>query len=55
VLDFAAFPFLKYGLFGAAPDDDEQFHHILADHLRLDDRYPRLEGWIRRVDALPRA
>jgi glutathione S-transferase len=54
VLDFAAFPFLKYGLFGAAPDDDERFHHILADHLRLDGRYPRLEAWIRRVDALPR-
>jgi glutathione S-transferase len=55
VLDFAAFPFLKYGLFGVQPDDDERFHRILADHLRLEGGYPRLEAWIRRVDALPRA
>jgi glutathione S-transferase len=54
-VDFTVFPFFKYGLFGAAPDDDERFHHILADHLRLDGRYPRLAAWIRRVDALPRA
>jgi glutathione S-transferase len=55
VLDFAAFPFLKYGLFGVPPDDDEQFHRILSDHLRLDGGYPRLAAWISRVDALPRA
>ena len=40
VLDFAVFPFLKYGLLGVQPDDDEQFHRILADHLRLDGNYP---------------
>jgi glutathione S-transferase len=54
VLDFVAFPFLKYGLHGVQPDDDERFHRILAGHLRLDGGYPRLESWIRRVDALPR-
>jgi glutathione S-transferase len=35
------------------PADDEPFHRIL-DHLRLDGAYPRLEAWIRRMDALPR-
>jgi glutathione S-transferase len=55
VLDFAVFPFLKYGLFGMPPDDDEQFHRILSDHLRLDGGYLRLAAWISRVDELPRA
>jgi glutathione S-transferase len=55
VLDFAVFPFLKYGLFGVPPDDDEQFHRILDDHLQLDGGYPRLAAWISRVDELPRA
>jgi glutathione S-transferase len=54
-VDFAVFPFLKYGLIELPPDDDERFHRILSDHLRLDGAYPRLEAWIRRVDALPRA
>ena len=52
--DCAAFPFLKYGLiFGE--DDTEEFHLILREYLALDTRYPRLEAWIRRVDAHPRA
>jgi glutathione S-transferase len=55
MLDFAVFPFLKYGLHGVPPNDDEQFHRILSDHLRLDGGYPRLAAWISRVDALPRA
>jgi glutathione S-transferase len=55
VLDFAVFPFLKYGLFGMPPDDDEQLHRILSDHLRLEGGYPRLAAWISRVDELPRA
>jgi glutathione S-transferase len=55
VLDFAVFPFVKYGLFGVPPGDDEQFHRILSDHLRLDGGYPRLAAWISRVDELPRA
>ena len=54
VADFVAFPFLKYGLVWD-PADDEPFHRILVDHLRLDGAYPRLEAWIRRMDALPRA
>lgn len=54
VVDCALFPFLKYGLIHD-PEDTEPFHRILVDHLRLDGNYPRLEAWIRRVDALPRA
>ena len=52
--DCAAFPFLKYGLiFDEA--DTEEFHLILREHLALDGRYPRLDAWIRRVDARPRS
>jgi glutathione S-transferase len=52
--DVTAFPFLKYA---AVWDDGDpyRFHEILRDHLRLDGRFPALEAWIRRVDALPRA
>ncbi len=52
--DCAAFPFLKYGLVHDEADTDE-FHLILSEHLALNDGYPRLEAWIRRVDARPRA
>ena len=52
--DVTAFPFLKYALIWDE-GDDQRFHEILRDHLRSGGRYPRLEGWIRRVDALPRA
>jgi glutathione S-transferase len=52
--DCAAFPFLKYGLIWDE-EDDEPFHRILVEHLGLDDRYPRVEAWIRRVDQHPRA
>jgi glutathione S-transferase len=52
--DCAAFPFLKYGLiFDEA--DTEEFHLILQHYLALNGRYPRVEAWIRRVDARPRA
>ena len=52
--DCAAFPFLKYGvLFDEA--DTEAFHLILGEFLALDGGYPRVEEWIRRVDAHPRA
>jgi glutathione S-transferase len=54
VADCAAFPFLKYGLIWDE-EDDHLFHKILVDHLRLDGDHPRLEAWIRRVDARPRA
>jgi hypothetical protein len=36
-------------------DDDEVFHQVLRDHQPLGDTHPRLESWIRRVDARPRA
>lgn len=52
--DLTAFPFLKYALLWEDGDPD-RFHEILRDHLRSGGRFPRLEGWIRRVDALPRA
>ena len=52
--DVTAFPFLKYALLWEDGDPD-RFHEILRDHLHSDGRNPRLEGWIRRVNALPRA
>ncbi len=54
VADCASFPFLKYGLLWRE-EDDEPFHRILVQHLRFDDRYPRLEAWVRRVDQHARA
>jgi glutathione S-transferase len=51
--DVTAFPFLKYALLWDDADDDP-FHDVLREHLSLDGRYPRLDRWIRRVDALPR-
>jgi glutathione S-transferase len=50
--DLAAYPFLKYAA-GRDPADDELFHRLLADHLELDDRYPRLTAWMARIAALP--
>jgi glutathione S-transferase len=52
--DCAAFPFLKYAL-GRAPADNELFHQILDDYQQLEQEHVRLRGWIKRVDALPRA
>jgi glutathione S-transferase len=52
--DVTAFPFLKYAVLWDE-GDDERFHEILRDAMSLDGRYPRLEGWIHRIDALPRA
>jgi glutathione S-transferase len=52
--DCAAFPFLKYGLI-FDETDTEEFHLILREYLWLDGRHPRLEAWVRRVDAHPRA
>jgi glutathione S-transferase len=54
VADCAAFPFLKYALI-YDESDTEAFHLILRRHLALDGSYPRIEAWIRRVDAHPRA
>ena len=52
--DVVAFPFLKYALLWEEGDPD-RFHEVLRDTQRLDGRFPRLEGWIRRIDSLPRA
>jgi glutathione S-transferase len=52
--DVCAFPFLRYGV-RHDPADDELFHRLLAEHLPIAGRLPRLEAWVRRVDALPRA
>ena len=51
--DCAAFPFLKYGTL-SDPDDDELFHRILAEQLRLDGTHPCLAAWIGRVNERPR-
>ncbi|HYK07338.1 MAG TPA: glutathione S-transferase family protein [Gaiellaceae bacterium] len=54
VADVVAFPFLKYAVIWEE-GDEHRFHEILRDAMPLEDRFPRLEGWIRRVDGLPRA
>ena len=51
--DCAAFPFLKYAKL-RDPADDELFHRILEDNLRLDGTHPRLSAWIDRVNERPR-
>jgi glutathione S-transferase len=52
--DCLAFPFLKFGKL-RDPEDDELFHRILEEHLRLNGRFPRLSAWIDRVNERPRA
>ena len=51
--DCAAFPFLKFAKL-RDPADDELFHRILEDNLRLDGTHPRMSPWIDRVNARPR-
>ena len=51
--DVIAFPFLKYAVLWE-DGDEERFHEVLRETQRLDGRYPRLEAWIHRIDALPR-
>jgi glutathione S-transferase len=52
--DVTAFPFLKYAVLWQEGDPD-RFHEVLRERLRLDGGHPRLETWIERIDALPRA
>ena len=52
--DCAAFPFLKYALLHDERDT-EPFHLILREFQQLGDAHPKLEAWVRRVDARPRA
>ena len=54
IADVIAFPFLKYATLWPE-GDSHPFHVILRDNLRLGDRYARLDAWIARVDARPRA
>ena len=54
VADVTAFPFLKYAAVWEE-GDEHRFHEIVRDAMRLDGRYPRLEAWIHRMNALPRA
>ena len=53
--DCTAFPFLKYAVLDVDLADADQFHAVLAAHLRPADEHPRLADWIERVDARPRA
>jgi glutathione S-transferase len=50
--DLAAYPFLKYGV-NRDPADDELFHRLLAQHLKLDGKYPNLRAWLTRISGLP--
>ena len=52
--DCIAFPFLKYAVLPVADGDDDVFHQVLHDFQPLGGAHPRLEAWIRRVDARPR-
>ena len=53
--DCAAFPFLKYAALPLPDGDDELFHRVLRDYQPLGGSHPRLELWIHRVGARPRA
>ncbi len=53
--DVCAFPFLKFGVLAPPEDDEDPFHAVLAETLPIRARCPRLEAWVRRIDALPRA
>jgi glutathione S-transferase len=52
--DCAAFPFLKFAKL-RDPADDELFHRVLEDELRIDGGHQRLSSWIDRVNERPRA
>jgi glutathione S-transferase len=50
--DCSAWPFLRYAV-AIDPADDELFHRVLNERLRLTDRHARLRRWIDRVAARP--
>jgi glutathione S-transferase len=52
--DCCAFPFLKYAV-KREPADNEPFHLVLDEYLKLTDEHFKLRSWIKRMDALPRA
>jgi glutathione S-transferase len=51
--DVCAFPFLKYATIHD-PEDKHLFHDILIERMPMTERHPKLDAWIRRVDARPR-
>ncbi|MDX1661209.1 MAG: glutathione S-transferase C-terminal domain-containing protein [Gemmatimonadota bacterium] len=51
--DYLAFPFLKYAR-GIDENDRHVFHVVLERWLRSHE-HPRLDAWIDRIDARPRA
>jgi glutathione S-transferase len=53
--DVCVFPFLKQAELGVTPDDDEVFHHVLAEQGPLGPSHARLAVWVRLMDTLPRA
>ena len=53
IADVVAFPFVRYAT-DTNSEDDEPFHQILRAWQPIAGK-PRVEAWIRRVDALPRA
>jgi maleylpyruvate isomerase len=53
--DVVCFPFLKYRIVEPDAGDVEPFHWILHEHLREGGALPRLDAWVQRIDALPRA
>jgi glutathione S-transferase len=50
--DFAAYPFLKYGI-GRDPEDKDLFHRILETHLDPGDAHPAVRAWIERIAERP--
>lgn len=50
--DCAAWPFVRYAAH-LDPDDPWLFHRVLHEHMRLDERHPRLTDWIERVGERP--
>jgi glutathione S-transferase len=54
-LDCVVFPFLKYPVLGLPAGDDDPFHRVLVETMELGGGFPRLRGWVHRVDARPRA
>jgi glutathione S-transferase len=53
IADVIVYPFLKYAVIWDDGDEHE-FHRVLQHWLPIDG-HPRVEAWIRRVHALPRA
>jgi glutathione S-transferase len=53
IADVISYPFLKYAVIWDEGDEHE-FHRVLQRWLPIEG-HPRVEAWIRRVHALPRA